>query len=138
MSARQSRLIEDLAGIFQGEIHCDPLTLALYASDGSLHQITPFGVACPRDRNDVLTLMKYAAEERLPIVARWVRQTSVGGESLGNGIIVDFSRHMNKVEQIGSQTVRRSGGRGLHSQLNRLLKESGRYFPHGSLQQRHN
>ncbi len=127
MSARQSRLIEDLAGIFQGEIHCDPLSQALYASDGSLHQITPFGVACPRNREDVLTLMRYAAEERLPIVARGAG-TSVGGEALGSGIIVDFSRHMDKIEEIGSQTVRVQPGV-VHSRLNRLLQESGRYFP---------
>lgn len=127
MSARQSRLIEDLAGIFQGEIHCDLLSQALYASDGSLHQITPFGVACPRDRDDVLTLVRYAMEEGLSIVPRGAG-SSVGGESLGAGIIVDFSRHMHKVEEIGSQTIRVQPGV-VHSRLNRLLKESGRYFP---------
>ena len=127
MGVRQSRLIEDLAGIFQGEIHCDPLSQAMYSSDGSLHQITPFGVACPRDREDVLTLVKYAAEERIPLVPRG-GGTSVGGESLGAGIIVDFSRHMTKVEAIGTQTVRVQPGV-VHSRLNHLLRESGRYFP---------
>lgn len=127
MGARQSRLIEDLAGIFRGEIHCDPLSQALYASDGSLHQITPFGVACPRDRDDVLTLMRYAAEEGLAVVPRGAG-TSVGGEALGSGIVVDFSRHMNRIEEIGSQTVRVQPGV-VHSRLNRVLNESGRYFP---------
>lgn len=127
MGARQSRLIEDLAGIFRGEILCDPLSQALYASDGSLHQITPFGVACPRDREDVVTLVKYAAENHLPIVARGAG-TSVGGESLGSGIIVDFSRHMHHVEEIGEQTVRVQPGV-VRSRLNRLLQSSGRYFP---------
>ncbi|WP_010588390.1 FAD-binding and (Fe-S)-binding domain-containing protein [Schlesneria paludicola] len=127
MGARQSRLIEDLAGIFRGEIHCDPLSQALYASDGSLHQITPFGVACPRDRDDVLTLMRYAAEEGLAVVPRGAG-TSVGGEALGTGIVVDFSRHMHRIEEIGSQTVRVQPGV-VHSRLNRVLKESGRYFP---------
>ena len=127
MIARQSRLIEDLAGIFQGEIHCDPLSRALYATDGSLHQITPFAVACPRNREDVITLVKYAAEQNLPIVPRGAG-TSVGGEALGDGIIVDFSRHMHKIEEIGSQTVRVQPGV-VHSRLNRVLKEYGRYFP---------
>lgn len=127
MGARQSRLTEDLAGIFRGEILCDPLSQALYASDGSLHQITPFGVACPRDREDVATLVKYAAENHLPIVARGAG-TSVGGESLGSGIIVDFSRHMHHVEEIGEQTVRVQPGV-VRSRLNRLLQPSGRYFP---------
>ena len=126
MSARQSRLIEDLAGIFQGEIHCDPLTQSLYATDGSLHQITPFGVASPRDREDVRTLIRYAADENIPLVARGAG-TSVAGESLGTGLIVDFSRHMNKIEDVGSQTVRVQPGV-VHSHLNRVLREAGRYF----------
>jgi FAD/FMN-containing dehydrogenase len=97
VGARQSRLIEDLAGIFRGEILVDPISQALYASDGSLHQITPFGVAYPRDRDDVVTLMRYASENRLPVVPRGAG-TSVGGEALGTGIIIDFSRYMNKTK----------------------------------------
>lgn len=127
MRVRQSRLIEDLSGIFRGEILVDPLAQALYATDGSLHQVTPFGVACPRDRDDVLTLIRYAAENRMPIVPRGAG-TSVGGEALGSGIIVDFSRHMNKIEEIAAQSVRVQPGV-VHSQLNRVLRDSGRYFP---------
>ena len=116
-----------MAGIFRGEILCDPLSRSLYATDGSLHQITPLGVARPRDREDVLTLVRYAAENHLPIVARGAG-TSVGGESLGAGIVVDFSRHMHAIEEIGAQTVRVQPGIVL-SRLNRQLRESGRYFP---------
>ncbi len=127
MGARQLRLIEDMAGFFHGEILVDSLSRALYASDGSLHQITPFGVACPRDREDVLTLVRYAAEHQIPIVARGAG-SCVGGESLGAGIVVDFSRHMNQIVEVGPQTVRVQPGV-VYSRLNRVLKESGRYFP---------
>lgn len=126
MGARHSRLIEDMAGIFRGEIQCDPLSQSLYASDGSLHQLTPFGVACPRDRDDVQTLMRYAAEEGIPVVPRG-SGSSVGGEALGSGIIIDFSRHMNGIEEVSAQTVRVQAGV-VHSRLNRVLRESGRYF----------
>ena len=127
MDVRQSRLIEDMAGIFRGEILCDALSRSLYASDGSLHQVTPLGVARPRDRDDVLTLVRYAAENRIPLVPRGAG-TSVAGESLGSGIIVDFSHHMHAVEEIGSQTVRVQPGVVL-SRLNQRLRETGRYFP---------
>ena len=127
MDVRQSRLIEDMAGIFRGEILCHPLSQALYASDGSLHQATPLGVAMPRDRDDVLTLVRYAAEQKLALVPRGAG-TSVAGEAVGTGIVVDFSRHMHAVEEIGSQTVRVQPGL-VHSRLNHLLRESGRYFP---------
>ena len=115
-----------MAGIFRGEILCDPLARALYASDGSLHQITPLGVAQPRDRDDVVTLVRYAAENHLPLVPRGAG-TSVAGEALGPGIVIDFSRHMHAVEEIGAQTVRVQPGV-VHCQLNHLLRESGRYF----------
>jgi FAD/FMN-containing dehydrogenase/Fe-S oxidoreductase len=127
VDVRQSRLIEDLAGIFRGEILCDPVSRALYASDGSLHQVTPLGIARPRDREDVLTLVRYAAENHLPLIPRGAG-TSVGGEALGSGIIVDFSRHMRAIEEIGAQTVRVQPGVVL-SQLNHVLREAGRYFP---------
>ena len=116
-----------MAGIFRGEILCDPLARALYASDGSLHQITPLGVAQPRDREDVVTLVRYAAENHLPLVPRGAG-TSVAGEALGPGIVIDFSRHMHVIEKIGTQTVRVQPGV-VHSRLNHLLRESGRYFP---------
>lgn len=126
MDVRQTRLVEDMAGLFRGELQCDKVSTALYATDGSLHQITPLAVACPRDREDLLTLVTYASEQDLPLVARGAG-TSVGGESLGSGIIVDFSRHMNAIEQIGDQTVRVQPGVVL-SVLNRVLAQSGRYF----------
>lgn len=126
MDTRQARLVEDLAGSFRGELRCDAVSTALYASDGSLHQITPLGVACPRDREDLLTLVRYAAEEHLPLVPRGAG-SSVGGEALGAGIIVDFSRHMHAIEEIGEQTVRVQPGV-VHSRLNRVLASTGRCF----------
>ena len=126
MDVRQTRLVEDMAGLFRGELTCDRISTSLYASDGSLHQITPLAVACPRDREDLQTLVHYAAEQRLPLVARGAG-TSVGGEALGSGIIVDFSRHMNAIEQIGEQSVRVQPGV-VHSVLNRRLAQVGRCF----------
>ena len=126
MDVRQTRLVEDLAGLFRGELACDPISTSLYATDGSLHQMTPLAIACPRDRDDLITLVNYAAEQHLPLIARGAG-TSVGGESLGQGIIVDFSRHMNAIEQISEQTVRVQPGV-VHSVLNRALSKSGRCF----------
>jgi len=124
MDVRQSRLIEDMAGLFRGSLVCDPISTALYASDGSLHQVTPLAVACPADREDLITLVRYAAEQHLPLIARGAG-TSVGGEALGAGIIVDFSRHMNQIEEISEQHVRVQPGV-VHSVLNRALRASGR------------
>lgn len=126
MEVRQTRLVEDLAGLFRGELACDRISTALYATDGSLHQMTPLAVACPRDRDDLITLVNYAAEQQLPLIARGAG-TSVGGESLGSGIIVDFSRHMHAIEHVGEQSVRVQPGV-VHSVLNRMLAQTGRCF----------
>jgi FAD/FMN-containing dehydrogenase/Fe-S oxidoreductase len=126
MDARQTRLVEDLAGVFRGELACDQISTSLYASDGSLHQITPMAVACPLDGDDLATLVTYAAEQNLPLVARGAG-TSVGGEALGSGIIVDFARHMNAIEHVNDQTVRVQPGV-VHSVLNRTLAKTGRCF----------
>lgn len=126
MDVRQTRLVEDMAGLFRGELACDRISTSLYATDGSLHQITPLAAAAPRDAEDLQTLVRYAAEQHLPLIPRGAG-TSVGGESLGAGIVVDFSRHMNAVELIGEQTVRVQPGV-VHSQLNRMLAKTGRCF----------
>ncbi len=127
MNVRQSRLLEDLSGVFRGELRCDRLTTSLYATDGSLYQITPFAVACPRDREDVVTLVRYASDQRIPIFPRGAG-TGVAGESLGDGLVIDFSRHMNRIHQIDAETVRVEPGV-VHQQLNQQLRALGRYFP---------
>lgn len=124
MDVRQTRLVEDLAGLFRGDLACDQITTSLYATDGSLHQMTPLAVACPRDREDLITLVNYASEQSLPLVPRGAG-TSVGGESLGHGIIIDFARYMHGIEQVSEQSVRVQPGV-VHSVLNRMLAKSGR------------
>ena len=96
MDVRQTRLVEDLAGLFRGELSCDRISTALYATDGSLHQMTPLAVASPRDRDDLTTLVKYAAEQQLPLIARGAG-TSVGGEALGAGIMLIRSQALGGV-----------------------------------------
>lgn len=126
MDVRQTRLVEDMAGLFRGDLACDQIATSLYATDGSLHQMTPLAVACPRDREDLITLVNYASEQHLPLVARGAG-TSVGGEALGHGIIVDFARYMHAIEHVGEQSVRVQPGV-VHSVLNRMLAKSGRCF----------
>lgn len=113
--------------MLQGEIRCDPLTLSMYSSDGSLYQIAPLGIVYPRSRDDVRVLARYALENRLPLISRGAG-TGLAGESLGAGLIVDFSRHMRHVEAVGEDTVRVQPGV-VCQRLNELLRPHGRYFP---------
>lgn len=127
MDDQQRRLIEDLSGSFKGELLCDPFTLSMYASDASVFQVSPLAVARPIDRDDVISLARYAADAAIPLIARGAG-TGVTGAAIGQGVIVDFSRHMRNVESISGETVRVQPGV-VRDQLNRILRPHGRYFP---------
>ena len=127
MDERRRRVIEDLSGALKGELRCDPLTVAMYASDASLYQIAPLGVVYPRDRDDVVLLARYSAEMDLPLVARGAG-SGLAGSSLGSGLVIDFSRHMRRIEEIGEATVRVQPGI-VRDRLNQALREHGRYYP---------
>ena len=124
---QQQRIIEDLSGDFSGELRCDDVAVAMYASDASLFEVKPLGVAFPRDSEDVATLTRYASETDLPLIARGAG-TSVTGAALGSGLIVDFSRYMNEIVLESESSVTVQPGIVL-SQLNRELRKQGRYFP---------
>jgi len=121
------RIVEDLTGVLRGEIRCDAITTGIYAADASLYQITPIGVAFPRDADDVQQLARYASEQSLTLIARGAG-TSVAGAAVGAGLIVDFSRFMTRVLADDGDTVRVEPGVVLE-RLNRRLRASGRYFP---------
>lgn len=124
---RRNRIREDLAPLIRGEIRCDPLTVSLYSTDGSLYQVPPLGVVTPRDAADVSAVVRFAAAENIPLFPRGAG-TGLAGESLGPGLVIDFSRHMRRIEQISATTVRVQPGV-VCSQLNRHLRPHGRYFP---------
>jgi len=126
LDERQQRFAEDLAGVFEGEIRFDDVAREIYSTDASLYQIRPFGVAYPKHHDDVELLAKYAGENDLPLIARGAG-SGVAGGAIGSGLIVDFSRHMNQVLDIGSDTVRVQAGV-VRDQLNRKLRKHGRYF----------
>ncbi len=126
MDEQRASIVEDLKGLLQGDLQCDPLAVAMYATDGSLYQVPPLGIVYPKHREDVVAVLKYAAGEKLPVIARGAG-TGLAGESLGGGLILDFSRHMRQIEWIGEDTVRVQPGVVLSS-LNRTLAQAGRYF----------
>ncbi len=127
MNERQRQLSEDLSGIFRGDVCCEPLMLSAYASDASIFQVPPLGVARPLDRDDVVVLAKYATETGTPLIARGAG-TGVAGAAIGEGLIVDFACHMTNVESIGEETVRVQPGV-VRDRLNQILRPHGRYFP---------
>jgi FAD/FMN-containing dehydrogenase/Fe-S oxidoreductase len=126
MDSEQQRIEEDLRGLLQGDVLFDDLYTQLYASDASIYELRPLGVVRPRSVGDVLATVRYAAENHLPIHARGAG-TGLAGESLGRGIVLDFSRYFRRIVADKGDSVRVQPGVVLAS-LNRHLARTGRLF----------
>ena len=83
----------------QGEVYFDEGTLGIYATDASSYQITPVAVCVPKDEQDVLAALKTANEFGVTILARG-GGTSLAGQAVGQSLVIDFSKHMNKVLEL--------------------------------------
>jgi FAD/FMN-containing dehydrogenase/Fe-S oxidoreductase len=123
---KRGRVLDDLKGFVKGELLFDDITRTLYSTDASIFQVRPAGVVVPRDEEDVQALVRYAAENSVPLIARGAG-TGVAGEALGSGIILDLSRHFRSINEIGSDTVRVQPGV-TYRELNARLAAVGRRF----------
>ncbi|HUW17853.1 MAG TPA: anaerobic glycerol-3-phosphate dehydrogenase subunit C [Sedimentisphaerales bacterium] len=96
MRETPDKVATDLARIIKGEVFPDILHRAAYSCDASIYQIVPGCVVAPRDAADVAAVVKYAAYNGIPVVARGAG-SGVAGESLCSGIVFDMTRYMNKI-----------------------------------------
>ncbi len=126
MDQERQRIQDDLRGLVAGDVRFGEVFVQIYASDASLYEIRPLGVVRPRNTADVVACVKYAAERKLPIHARGAG-TGLAGESLGRGLILDFSRYMRRILRIDADRVRVQPGV-VHAQLNNHLRPLGRQF----------
>jgi FAD/FMN-containing dehydrogenase/Fe-S oxidoreductase len=126
MDQERARIQADLRGLVACEVLCDDVTLQMYASDASIYQVRPQGVVRPRSTADVMACVEYAADHGLSIHARGAG-SGLAGESLGSGLILDFSTHMRRILDVGDDSVCVQPGVVL-AQLNRHLATTGRLF----------
>lgn len=123
---QRERIRDDLQGLFKGELLFDDLSCALYSNDASIFEVRPAGIVVPRDEEDVQALVRYAVENQVPLVARGAG-TGLAGEALGEGLIVDFSKHFRSILDVGADTVRIQPGV-VYRDLSRELARIGRRF----------
>src|SRR5881398_3978422 len=93
------------------EVRFDNLTRQLYATDASLYQIEPLGVAFPTSAQEASAVIRAAAEDNISVTPRGAG-TSLVGNAVGEGLIVDFSRHNRKIDNlnIDKRSVRAGAG----------------------------
>lgn len=121
-------LEKDLRKFIKGDVLFDDVNRYIYSFGASIYKIKPKGIVMPRDGDDVASLVKYASEHRIPLTARGTC-TSLAGQAVGNGLIIDFTKYMNRIlEYEGGETVRVEPGL-VYGELNRTLKKFDKYFP---------
>ncbi len=126
MAPELTRIQADLRGLVSGDVACDPLTARMYASDASIYEIEPLGVVRPRTVEDVVKTVGYAAEHDIALFPRG-GGSGLAGQSLGRGLILDFSRHMRRAQAPVGNTVRVQCGI-VQADLNRTLGAHGLLF----------
>ncbi|WP_326729147.1 FAD-binding and (Fe-S)-binding domain-containing protein [Streptomyces phaeochromogenes] len=95
-------LRSELRKAVRGEVAFDVTARALTTMDASNYRRVPLGVVAPRDADDVAAALSVCSRLRVPVVARG-GGTSIAGQATGTGVVLDFTRHMNRVVSLDAQ-----------------------------------
>ena len=116
---------------FEGELNPDYANRTVLATDNSIYQVLPQAVIYPRHREDLQRLTRLLSQPDWHSIVISPRGggTGTNGQSLTDGIVVDLSRHMNRILEINAEEgwVRVEGG-AVKDQLNAALKPHGLFF----------
>jgi FAD/FMN-containing dehydrogenase/Fe-S oxidoreductase len=125
---RLAAALAALAGRLTGELRSDLLSRAIYATDASEYQERPLAVALPATEADVHELVRFAAAQRVGLVPR-AAGTSLAGQVVGGGIVVDMGRHLDRIValDVERRIVRVQPGV-VRNELNRFLAPHGLFF----------
>ncbi len=123
-----SSKLDALSSKLEGEVEYDYLTNILYAQDASVYTLQPKAVAFPKSTDDISKIMKFANDNELPLVPRGAG-TSLAGQTICEGIVLDIGRYMNKIIEVNAaeKWVRVQPGVVL-DELNRALEDTGLWF----------
>jgi FAD/FMN-containing dehydrogenase/Fe-S oxidoreductase len=92
-------VVAKLKSSITGEIKTDPVTKVLYSTDASIHKIEPMGVVFPRNTEELIPIVQICNQYKIPIIPRG-SGSSLAGQSIGSGLIIDCSRYINKLVSI--------------------------------------
>lgn len=117
-----------LRNVMRGEVKTDAVRLGVYATDASHYQVTPKCVVLPIDEDDAVAAIKVAHELKVPLTPRG-GATSLSGQTFGPGIVMDMSKHMDKVLEVNvqEQWARVQPG-AVRDRLNAAVKKHGLHF----------
>jgi FAD/FMN-containing dehydrogenase/Fe-S oxidoreductase len=120
--------LDDLAKRLEGEIRYDSIALTIYSTDASAYKEKPVAVIWPKSKSDIKEVLAFSRKNKINVTLR-AAGTSLAGQVVSSGIIVDISRYMNKILEINKEErwVRVEPGVVL-DELNIKVKEYGLFF----------
>ncbi len=120
--------LRSLASQLDGDLRFDTVARMLYATDASVYQETPLAVAIPRSDADLGRLIEFAIKHGIGLIPR-TAGTSLAGQVVGSGIVVDVSRHFTRIIEVSREEswVRVQPGV-IRDELNMVLAKEGLLF----------
>src|ERR1700746_931084 len=89
-------LYQELKTRVQGEVRFDRASRLMYSTDASIYEIEPKGVVIPKTHEDVFATMEVARDFKVPVLPRG-GGTSLAGQTVGDAVVIDMSKYLNKV-----------------------------------------
>jgi FAD/FMN-containing dehydrogenase/Fe-S oxidoreductase len=121
MNIEPSQVAKDLKKLIGGDVFADIIHRVAFSADASSYRILPRCVVAPRDAADIAAVVRYAAGNGIPVAPRGAG-SGVAGESLCSGIVLEMTRHMNRILDVTEETVTCEPGVVLDD-LNKRLSE---------------
>ncbi|HLG38375.1 MAG TPA: FAD-linked oxidase C-terminal domain-containing protein [Chitinophagaceae bacterium] len=121
-------LLQQLAAALEGEFYTDETMRTLYATDASAYREMPLAVAVPKTKDDIKKLIAFARQNHTSIIPR-TAGTSLAGQVVGNGIVVDVSKYFTQILEFNKEEkwIRVQPGV-IRDELNIFLKPHGLFF----------
>jgi FAD/FMN-containing dehydrogenase/Fe-S oxidoreductase len=120
--------LQHLSQSLEGTLLYDELHKTIYATDASAYRIMPLAVALPKNEGDIIKLIQFANQNQISLTPR-TAGTSLAGQTVGKGIIVDVSKYFTKIISFDAEkkTITVQPGV-IRDELNLFLKPHGLFF----------
>ncbi len=121
-------ILSSLSKELEGTLHVDSLSKTLYATDASVYRKMPLAVAFPKTINDIQKLVVFADTHKIGLIPR-TAGTSLAGQCVGDGIVVDVSKHFTKILDLNKEKKLVTVQPGvIRDELNQFLQPFGLFF----------
>jgi FAD/FMN-containing dehydrogenase/Fe-S oxidoreductase len=120
--------LEKLNAAIDGDVKFDALHKTIYATDASVYRKLPLAVAYPKNESDIKTLIQFATDHNSSLIPR-TAGTSLAGQCVGEGVVVDVSKHFTEIISFDSHKKQITVQPGVvRDALNVYLKPHGLFF----------